>query len=76
MLDEPGEVSLRAVVQGEDVARVAVQDLADLGEDDVVLLAPEEIQGVLLFVAGANVLMNLVVDIAYVLIDKRVRYAA
>jgi peptide/nickel transport system permease protein len=34
------------------------------------------IQGVLLFVAGANVLMNLVVDIAYVLIDKRVRYAA
>ena len=34
------------------------------------------IQGVLLFVAGANVLMNLLVDIAYVLIDKRVRYAA
>ena len=34
------------------------------------------IQGVLLFVAAANVLMNLVVDIAYVLIDKRVKYAA
>jgi peptide/nickel transport system permease protein len=34
------------------------------------------IQGVLLFVAAANVLMNLLVDIAYVLIDKRVRYAA
>ena len=33
------------------------------------------IQGVLLFVAAANVSMNLVVDIAYVLIDKRVRYA-
>jgi peptide/nickel transport system permease protein len=33
------------------------------------------IQGVLLFVAAANVLMNLLVDLAYVLIDKRVRYA-
>ena len=33
------------------------------------------IQGVLLFVAAANVLMNLLVDLAYVVIDKRVRYA-
>jgi peptide/nickel transport system permease protein len=32
------------------------------------------IQGVLLFVAAANVLMNLLVDLSYVLIDKRVRY--
>jgi ABC-type dipeptide/oligopeptide/nickel transport system permease component len=29
---------------------------------------------VLLFVAAANVLMNLLVDLSYVLIDKRVRY--
>jgi peptide/nickel transport system permease protein len=32
------------------------------------------IQGVLLFVAAANVLMNLLVDLSYVVIDKRVRY--
>lgn len=34
------------------------------------------IQGVLLFVAAANVLMNLLVDLSYVVIDKRVRYGA
>ncbi|MBI2204963.1 MAG: ABC transporter permease [Candidatus Rokubacteria bacterium] len=34
------------------------------------------IQGVLLFVAAANVMMNLVVDLSYVVIDKRVRYGA
>ena len=34
------------------------------------------IQGVLLFIAAANVLMNLLVDVSYVLIDKRVRYSA
>jgi peptide/nickel transport system permease protein len=34
------------------------------------------IQGVLLFVAAANVLMTLLVDLSYVVIDKRVRYGA
>jgi peptide/nickel transport system permease protein len=34
------------------------------------------IQGVLLFVAAANVLMNVLVDVSYVVIDKRVRYGA
>ncbi len=33
------------------------------------------VQGVLLFIAAANVLMNLLVDLSYVVIDKRVRYA-
>ncbi len=33
------------------------------------------IQGVLLFIAALNVAMNLVVDILYVAIDKRVKYA-
>lgn len=33
------------------------------------------IQGVLLFIAAANILMNLLVDLAYALIDKRVRYS-
>lgn len=32
------------------------------------------IQGVLLFIATANVAMNLLVDISYAMIDKRVRY--
>ena len=32
------------------------------------------IQGVLLFIATANVMMNLLVDISYAMIDKRVRY--
>jgi len=32
------------------------------------------IQGVLLFIVAANVMMNLLVDISYALIDKRVRY--
>lgn len=34
------------------------------------------IQGVLLFIAAANVGMNLLVDLSYGMIDKRVRYAA
>lgn len=33
------------------------------------------IQGVLLFIAALNVAMNLLVDVLYVVIDKRVRYA-
>ena len=32
------------------------------------------VQGVLLFIASLNVLMNLLVDISYALIDKRVKY--
>ncbi|NIS63036.1 MAG: ABC transporter permease subunit [Proteobacteria bacterium] len=32
------------------------------------------IQGVLLFIATANVVMNLLVDISYAMIDRRVRY--
>jgi len=33
------------------------------------------IQGVLLFIAATNVVMNLLVDISYAFIDKRVRYS-
>lgn len=33
------------------------------------------VQGVLLFIAGLNVFMNFAVDMAYALIDKRIKYA-